>query len=260
MFYGQNFTFDGKTSAIYGVQLVDMGSEILNEIGVKYSRDVARDEGSTLNPTYTTTEEEPEDVVLNLVYAEENKPKSWNADVLNAVKSWLITDYFAPFVSEDFPNFVYYFKCSSIIKKLAPNGTGILEVTFKPLTHFAYKKFEAKFSINSSSGSIININNPSHLNYRPIIEFKNLANVSNSSSINEMQILNVGNNETIVIDNEMLLCNSKTGVNKIDCLLKDSNGKVRSSIGWIELKPGGNALTVKGYCEVTVKAEFPVLL
>ena len=263
MFYSESFTFDGKQSE--QIQVVSTTGDILNEIGLKYSRSVSRDEGSTINPTYTTQEDEPDEITIEFVHIDPttNRLLKWDETTINEVKRWFITDYFAPFMSADNPGMIYYLKCTGITKKLTNKFTGILEVTFKPLTHYAYKQSSVYISSTSrGSATTVNVNNPSHLPYRPVLKITKNDNQIYPITINEMEIRNVPNGTVLYIDNEMMVCNDDKGNDYFASLFYYGTNEdtARDSVNWIELQPGNNEIRVTGICTIEVLAEFPILL
>lgn len=248
MFISKDFTFDGVSNNKYNVILVDFESNILNEMGVVYKRNIAREDGSIHNPTFSIENGDPDEIVLNLMLVGNNMtPKVWTEEDIINVKKWIIKDEFKPFISNDNPNYIYYFQCSSIRKNFTSKGEGVLEVTFKPMDCFVYKKYSKTITSNDTSN--LSILNPSNEYYFPIIELTNKGNNSTINKINELEIKGLNTNEKVVIDNLMLTV-LDGNVNKFNCC----NRK------WLKLTPGSNTLNISGNCEIKILAEFPILL
>lgn len=248
MFISKDFTFDGVDNSEYNVILVEFDSNILNEIGVVYKRDITREDGNTYNPTFNVENGEPNDLVLNLMLVDDNMiPKVWSEEEIINVKKWIVKDEFKPFISQDNPDYIYYFQCSNIRKKFTTKGEGALEVTFKPMDCFAYKKYSKTIAVNTDT--TLSISNPTNKEYFPIIEITNKGDNSTINKINELEIRQLNKDDSVTIDNLMLTV-LDGDINKFKCC----NRK------WIKLNPGMNTLNLSGNCEVKILAEFPIML
>lgn len=248
MFISKDFTFDSIDNSDYNVILVEFDSDILNEIGVVYKRDITREDGSTYNPTFNVENGEPGDIVLNLMLVDNNMiPKVWSEEDIINVKKWIIKDEFKPFISQDNPDYIYYFQCSNIRKKFTSKGEGALEVTFKPMDCFVYKKYSKTITVDTTAS--LSISNPTNEDYFPIIEITNKGDNSTINKINELEIEGLNKDEGVIIDNLMLTV-LNGDINKFKCC----NRK------WIKLNPGMNTLNLSGNCQVKILAEFPIML
>lgn len=248
MFISKDFIFDGRDNSEYNVILVEFNSDILNEVGVVYKRDISREDGSSYNPTFNIENSDTDDIVLNLMLVDDNMtPAVWSEEEIIHVKKWIIKDEFKPFISLDNPDYIYYFQCSNIRKKFTLKGEGVLEVTFKPMDCFVYKKYSNTITVDTTAS--LSIFNPTNEDYFPIIEIMNKGDNSTINKINELEIAGLNKDEYVTIDNLMLtVLNGE--VNKFKCC----NRK------WIKLNPGINTLNLSGNCEVKILAEFPIML
>ena len=105
MFVQPNFTFNGVYSLDMNVSICTMQNEsLLNNIGVLYQIDY-----STLNssidylPYYGENFTEPQYIELNLLIYDHNTMESIDVNEINLeeIYDWLLTDDFAPFISDD---------------------------------------------------------------------------------------------------------------------------------------------------------------
>ena len=159
----------------------------------------------------------------------------------------MITDSFAPFITEDYPDYVLYLKCVKIQDKLTFGNQGFLEVTFQPYTHYFYKQFETVILLSGDNATTIE--NISREVCYPIITAETTDDIINTIEINDMT-LKLQLNEPVSVDNKMLTVLNANGENR----LSYCNRK------WIKLLPGSNNLKLYGYGKVKIKAEFPVIL
>ena len=253
MFIQPNFTFNKIYSRDIGVSIVTFDSGIFNDVGVEYSTDVSIEHNLIdYNPYYTENFSETSEIELNLLVY---NPVTMKAiDISNAnleeLYDWLITDDFSSFVSDDNVDLTYYFKVIKIQKVLSFNREGYLRVTFKPFSKYAYKRRVYNAIVNGEEE--IDIFNLSRQLYHPMIEITNKGDNSTVNMINDMKIIDINRNETVVIDNLTKLVQSKDGVNKF------SHCQDRK---WLELEPRkNNKIILKGNMEIKIICEFPILL
>lgn len=255
MFVQPNFTFNGIYSLDMNVSICSIdgsvGSNLLNDIGTIYSEDC-----STLNslidymPYYGENFVEPTDIDLNLLVYNSETMESLDMSEIDteAIYDWLITDYFAPFISDDDTEIIYYFKVVKIIKTLTYDNKGYLQVTFKPFSNYQYRRKEFEKKVETSA--LFEIYNDSRKTYMPIIELINYGDEETVNKIGEMEIKGLKNGETIIIDNLSKIVQDKNGLNKFSCC----NRK------WIELKPRTtNQFTASGNCGIKIICEFPIV-
>jgi len=250
MFISKDFTLNGISNEDKDVILVTFDSEVLNSVGVPFSRSISANDGySNLNPGFKKEENSPDDVTLNLMYVDsKNIPLVWTENKILEIKKWIISDDFIPFISEDNPNYINYLMCTKIENKMTPNKIGVLECTFKPLSHFKYKQHSVK--MNTSTNPTGLIENPSIYSYKPIVKIKNLGNESTINKINLFEIKGLAKNETVIIDNLMTTVLTSDDINKFSLCNRE----------WLELIPGDNNISISGNCEVEILCEFPIVL
>lgn len=248
MVVSDEFSFNGKSSLETNIYIVTFDDEILMEKGIPFEKNISPlDNYSQLNPMFQYEESEPEDVILNLIYMIDGIPMEWSNEKIIDVKKWLVTDYFAEFITQDNPEYKYYLQCKKIQNKMTINGIGVLECTFTPLSHFAYKHLQNRFY---SSQRNINIDNPSIYDYKPIITIKNLGDKQTINKIGSIEIVGLEYNEIVTIDNLMLTVINSSGTNRFNTC----NRK------WITLTPGRNSLSISGNCEIEILCEYPIIL
>lgn len=248
MVFSDKFTLNGIESSDEDIYLVTFDSELLSSTGIPFERSISSDGYSQLNPVFKESYDVPDDIVLNFIYAIDDIPQEWSEDKLIETKKWLITDDFVPFISEDNPDYIYYLICKKIESKMTPHGLGVLECTFTPMSHFAYKKSYNKITITSPTDIIIT--NPSTTEYKPIINIKNIGNTSTINKISEFEIKGLNKDEVVEVDNLML-----TVLNS-----NDENKFANCNRGWVTLSPGENTLKLSGNCDIEIICEFPILL
>lgn len=236
MFYSDKFYFDDVYSLDFNIYLVYESKELLNKYGISYN---SKDEN---------------ELVLSFCYAmEDGNPLVWDDEVLESVLGWLITDTYKEFISEDDEDTVFFLKGESYEKRFSHQKKGLIDVTFKVLSPYGYKKQVVK--IKSEDG-YVNIYNPSNVkkNYKPIIE---LSNIQSESVVISNKL----------IDKEPFEINNLSGKDIfIDCMIgtiTDEGGKnliMNSNRKWVELQKGDNHISVEGDCQVTFKSYYPVMV
>ena len=70
---------------------------------------------------------------------------------MEQIMDWLCTENFAPFISDDDRDLIYYFKVINIQKVLKFNNKGYLKVTFKPYSKYVYRRREYEIEINENA-------------------------------------------------------------------------------------------------------------
>lgn len=251
MLKSKNFTFNGIENTDMGVLLVSFDNNTLSSIDVPFERSVSSSEYSSIKPMFSTVDNEPSDIMLSLMYIDQNyKALQWNDDKIFEIQNWLITDEFAPF-QEEYSEYKIYLMCTKIEKKMIlPTMQGVLECTFKPYSHYKYKEYSTTLTVSSNSKSV-NIENPSKFAYRPMIIVTNLGDTNTVNKINGFEITGLSYREKVIIDNQMATVINSSGVNKFALCNRS----------WVELKPNGYTnITVSGKCSVEIQCEFPLLV
>ena len=252
MFINENFTFNGIRSETLGISIATLNdTSMFHDMGVEYTSSMSvENDAVNYNPLFTESFELPREIEMMLLMYNPNtmEPMSIKEIDIEDIYDWLITEDFAPFISDDDMDLVYYFKVTKIQKYLTHKGTGVLKVTFLPYSKYCYKREE--FGRSVSGSAIMSITNPARMDYMPIIEVTNLGDVSTVNQINDMIITGLTSGETVVIDNLMKVVQSRNGENKFSCC----NRK------WITLrKKNETILTLNGNMRIKVICEYPVV-
>lgn len=248
MFIEPYFKWKGKSCKDYFLSIVSTGSlNILNEIGVPYSSELSIEENYGY-PQFTETAGDTEDIVLELCLEKDNVALVWTNEIFNEISKWLLSDNFERFVSYDNLDYHYYFKCVKIVKKFNFERKGVIEVTFKPLNHYAYKNIEFEKIVKGKD--FINIYNESDDKYEPIIIIENHGIEKTINKINNFEITGLKKNEIATIDNYMLTVQNND----------EENILYKCNRDWIILDKGENQLLVEGNCKITILCEFPKII
>ena len=160
MVISDKFILNGIEGVAKDISLVTFDSEVLTNTGIPFSRNINAVDGySQFNPLFNEEDVVPEDIVLNFMYSIDGVPQEWGEWKVLDVKKWIITDDFIPFQTFDNLDYTYYIKCKKIQNRMTPHGFGVLECTFTPLSHFAYKKVNTTITVTKLSS--LTIQNPS---------------------------------------------------------------------------------------------------
>lgn len=248
MFISDKFIFNNVSCVEYNVRLIYFENQIVNNMKIPFNISVSSDSNNSIYPVYKQEFSMPDQIVLNLAYVDNaGNLATFTDEVFKRIKSWLRTDYFAPFITEDYPDYVLYLKCVKIQDKLTFNNQGFIEVTFQPYTHYFYKQFEADIILNGDN--VLTIENVSDEICYPIITAETMDDIINTMEIGDMR-LTLDLDNPVTVDNKML---TVIDSNQQNCLS-------RCNRKWIKLLPGSNNLILYGYGKLKVKAEFPVIL
>lgn len=251
MFISEHFTFNGIYSKDMNVAIVTTDRDMFHNIGVEYVSDVEIEIDSIdYNPYFTEKTSQPSDIELLLVFYDNSTMMPLNVDVIDMeeVYNWLLTDDFSPFISDDDEELIYYFKVVNIKKVLTFDKKGYLSVTFKPYSKYVYKR--ETYEIDVAGSTVLEVENPSRVDFYPIIKVTNNGDKTTINKINDMEIVGLANGETVIVDNLMKLVQSEEGLNKFNCCNRC----------WIKLnKKEVNTLTLSGNCKIEIIAEFPLL-
>ena len=250
IFIQPHFIFNGKYSKDMNMCITTMDNDMLNNIGVEYSSDIEIETNLVeYNPYFKENPSDTNEIELNLLLYNPYTFEALSIDKYNMdeIYEWLITDNFAPFISDDDWEITYYFKVVKLSKVLTFDGKGYLRVTFKPYSKYCYRRKEYTLKVEGSNELVVY--NDSRLVYKPIIKVTNLGDTPTVNKINNMEITGLQNGEVIIIDNLTKLIQTKEGVNKFSCC----NAK------WIHLLPReNNTLTLEGNFELNLICEFPI--
>ena len=252
MFVQPNFTFNGIYSQDMNMSIATFDTNMFNDIGVEYKSDVTIENNLVeYNPYYVETFSESSDIELNLVIYDSTTMEAIDIDLVDMeqIADWLCTDYFAPFISDDDMDLIYYFKTVSLQKVLTFNNKGYLRVTFRPYSKYAYRKRVEEIEVNGNT--TFKMFNHSRTVYQPIIKITNLGDTSTINKINDMVITELNTNEAIIIDNLTKLIQTENGINKFNCCINRD---------WQKMKPREYTIfNLSGNMKVKIICEFPVL-
>ena len=187
MFVNPNFTFNGIYSQDMNVSIATFDTNMFNDIGIEYTSDISIENDLVeYNPYYTESFSESSDIELNLVIYDSTTMEAIDIDLVDMeqIMDWLCTENFAPFISDDDRDLIYYFKVVGIQKVLTFNNKGYLKVTFKPYSKYAYRRREYEIEVNGNTS--IEIFNHSRTIYCPIIEVTNLGDTSTINNANDV--------------------------------------------------------------------------
>ena len=248
MFSSENFYINGIKNTQLNLYLVSFDSQVLNETGSVFSRGADVDTTNAFNPVVSTSNDDTNEVTLNFALADQNKRALvWTEELITEITNIFTEKPVNEFISEDFPTNIFYMICTKITKKFNYLKQGVLEITFKLASMYSYVRKSFKATCTNSTNLIIN--NVGVNRYRPIIKVTNKGTTSTTNIIGNIEITGLEANETITIDNMMLLVYS-SGVNKYD----NTNG------AWVVLEKGNNTINISGNCVVEVLCEFPQLV
>ena len=248
MFSSENFYINGIPNTQLNLYLVSFDSQVLNETGSVYSKSVDVDTTNVFNPIISTSSDDTNEVTLNFALADSNKKAMvWTDNLINEIIELITQEPVIEFISEDFPTNIFYFICTKIIKKFNYLKQGVLEITFKLASMYSYVR--QTFSTTCTETAKLSINNIGVGKYKPIIKLTNNGDATTINVIDNIEITGLENNESIIIDNMMLLV-YHNGVNKYD----KTNG------AWLSLEKGNNTINISGNCTVEIQCEFPQLI
>ena len=232
MFYSGDFLYNGIYSQDCNVYLVNESNDILNEYGINL----------------TDTDE----ITLTFCYTNKSDvPLAWDEDMLKFVHEWFITDEYKEFSSDDDYESFYLLKGVSLVKRLAPDMTGLIDVTFKIYQNYAYKKQFINITDVTERYRIFNFSNVNEFD-KPIFEIYDVKS-------QEISIINETLNQTFTINN--LIQGIDVIVDNEYCVIRDVNGKnliKHSNRDWFKLKKGSNEVSFVGDFKIKIKSLFPI--
>lgn len=260
MFYSENFIFDGKKSSEYGVILVSSENSVLNEYGTSFESNLISDKSLTSIEEVVFDEEITTNTMeLRIALVDENHlPIPWTVKKRNEILGWLVQDNFKAFSTEDEPEVLYYLKCVGVKKEFAYDLTGMLVLTMKPISPYAYTPIVIEKHKTVKGEIEFIINNPSNISkkYYPEIEITSLGEGEHIQIFNTVlggtpfSITNLKDREVVVIDGLLKTVFNQNGESK----LTDCNRE------WLKLIRGQNLIKIKGNCEISIKCQYPILV
>ena len=256
MFVEKHFTYNGVYTRDINLMICHFDDDEFHKMRVDYVSEVKiENDANDYSPFYSEEFSTPDDITLNLIMYNPDtmkalKPHEYDMEALH---DFLIGDGgFNEFISDDDREVIYYFKPIKISKMLTFDGTGYLEVVFKPYSKYCYRRkerFGDAWGSTTGEGNIT-IFNPSRKVYRPIIELTNNGNTSTINKIEDFTIAGLENGEKVIIDNQMMTVVNENGENRFKYCNRE----------WVKLPPKETVtLNVSGNCTVRVICEFPII-
>lgn len=256
MFISDKFYFNNIHCDEKCVSIANTDSSFFEDYGINYSEELSLSKTSNIVSFYDKEETQAEKITMQLYLTDAvGNPAKWEYSNIDDVMDWLITEDFAPFISEDNLDRIYYLKCISIKRKFTPTKTGYLEVEFQPYSQYSYRNFNRKFIVIDKKELVFyNYSNVNH-DYAPIIEIENLGdekseikitNLTTSSEAFIIKGLKVG--EKVVIDNLIGTVVNSLGEN----LISKCNRK------WVKIGKDNNNIRFEGKSNMVLKAQYPI--
>ena len=248
MFIEPYFYWKGKCCKDFNLMIITERAEVINEIGVPYSQKISQSD-SLGNIFYEVEDEDTEEFTLSLCLANDNNEAlEWTEDIFTEIVNWLVSDNFEEFRSFDNLNYIYFLKVTKIQKKFTFDNTGWIDVTFKPFSNYAYKKYVVKEKVNGKK--VVNVYNELPNIYEPLITLENFGTKDGTIRIDNFVIKNLDKNQVVYIDNYMSVVKNDKNEN----LLPFCNRK------WIRLKPGENKILLYGNFNIEIICMFPKII
>lgn len=249
-FISSEFSFNGINSNSVDVCLISFDNDTIKEYGEIYNKPLSNEGNLSNTPFYSEKESKEQELTLSIMLKDiYGNAKQWTRDSIQSITDWIVTDNFAPFISMDDENIIYYIKCTSIMKKMTPNNIGYLECVFSIFDNSAVIKVVNTIGV-SRSAIVNNVTNIREVCF-PKMTITNLGNESTINSISvgdkTFEIKGLKANETVIVDNQLCTVFSENE-NKIGLC----NRK------WIKLVPGMNTITTSGNCRVVIEANIKV--
>ena len=249
MILGKDSTFNDIKLSEYNLYVCEFDDDILKEVGIDFNRSINKTNDIKFNPTFSINDTDDYTIELNLILYDSSKSEKleWTDDILRKVYSWLITDSFKEFKTDDC-DFSYYLMVTNIQKVFTIDRKGYLRVTFKSMDKYAYKKVIYEKTVTSSS--TVTIENLSNEIYKPKIIITNNGDSSTINKVNQLEVTGLEKGSVLTIDN--LLCT-------VECNDENAFDKVTNR-KWVSLGVGSNILSLSGNMKVEIICNFPIIL
>ena len=250
MIIGKDSTFNDIKFSDYNLYVCDFDDTILKEVGIDFNRSITKTNEIEFNPTFLINDTDDFTIELNLILynSAKNEKLEWTDEILQKIYSWLITDDFKEFKTEDC-DFSYYLMVTNIQKVFTMDRKGYLKVTFKSMDKYAYKKVTYKKTISNNTDTIT-VKNLSNEIYKPKIIITNKGDNNTINKINELEITGLESEKTLTIDNLLYT---------VECEGQNAFDKVKNR-KWISLKTGENVLSLSGNMIIEIICNFPIIL
>lgn len=248
-FNSDKFSFNNIHCSSKQVSLL-WGDETFIEYGLNINKPLSYD-GSN----WKEENEKPQTITLHITHEKNNIAEVWSVEKIREIESWLVTEDFVPFVSDDNENIIYYFKVVNIVRKFNQEMKGWLEVEFQPMNNYGYiiqnitLRNVARF-LKKKTIPYMSIVNKSDLNkpYYPVIKIDRLDGDLTINNITTGQTFTISGQGDITIDNKMKTVMDSDGNN----LINSCNRK------WMYLDKGENKIQVVGDCTITFMSQYEV--
>lgn len=240
----ESFNFDGVSSLDMGVWRVHEGSGLYEE-SVFSSRTIERDssvEGRVSYLTKTTQENVKIDLTLYFEGGVSEKK-------LDAIKGWLVTDYYRPFYFEEQPDRICYVMLDGEIIIKHDGLNGYINVT---MSSSSKQWFGQEVIVDAGTAKLFDVISKGSTKTMPLIS---ITSLSNHTSASPVRIKNIRTNEELVVTT-MVAGETLT----VDCLMEN----VKSSLPNIyrfddvndvypSLRPGLNQFNIVGNVQVVIR-------
>lgn len=264
MFLSEEFEYNGISSNTMGVSCVSIDSSGMKESPFGMKRSIREEKINGRDKPYFHGFEK-ECLTFKMTIGKINEDNlEWTFEERKKISEWLYTDYYAPLLSLDNPEVIYY--CTPIDDGLRfDNGImqGYITITMKCNAPYPFSPtYIEEYKYEQNIDNIIEINNLSNVTkyYYPEIQvcsddtnFK-LINLTNNGE--EFTFNNIDKGETIYINNEM---------KQIETDKKDLKGNkvyrlTNFNKNWFKLVKGVNRIKVEGNVNVLFRCSYPIII
>lgn len=151
---GENFTFDGISSEVYGVKMLRLGSSgFLNEKIIGDANFTEVEYPSDFRPHLQKVVRSPLEFSQQIALLDASgQPKKWTEQDRKNIFSWLFQNEYKPLTFDDRPNVVYYAIAMSNLSLNTMNETGYIDVTFRTNSPYPWRP-EKIINVTGSSTS-----------------------------------------------------------------------------------------------------------
>lgn len=248
-FNSSKFMFNNIHCSMKNTSLI-WGDNDFIEYGLTYNSGMELDGVSWKSKTNT-----PETITLHIVYEKNGIAQVWTKAKIKEIESWLLTNDFAPFISDDDKNITYYLKAINSVRRFNPKMMGWLEIEFQPMNNCGYMKQvinlknAARFlnMRNIPALTIVNQSDFDKPSY-PVFEIKGLNGKVEFINTSTGVTFDITGNGNIVVDHKMKTIFDSEGNN----LIANSNRR------WMYFNKGENKLQVVGDCDVSITSYYEV--
>ncbi|EDS77140.1 conserved hypothetical phage-related protein [Clostridium botulinum C str. Eklund] len=264
MFLSEQFEYNGISSDTMGVSCISVDTSGMKESPFGIKRNIQEEQINGRDIPYFNGFEK-ECLTFKMTIGKINEDDlEWTFDERKKIAEWLYTDYYAPLLSLDNPEVIYY--CTPIDDgSRFDNGLfhGYITVTMKCNAPYPFSPtYIEQYNHKQAISDIIEINNLSNISkyYYPEIQvhsedtsFK-LVNLTNGGE--ELAFSNIDKGETIYINNQMKQIESDKKDFKGNKVYRLSN----FNKNWFKLVKGINRIKVVGDVDVIFRCSYPITI